>query len=75
MMNKPGDEWKVIIRTEEAAEILRDNGIPIGTVTLREGLKQRVFPFGDYIKMDGARDVFIVYPVMLQRWIKERTEA
>ena len=41
-----------------AVDYLRDVGFSIGKDTLQLGLQQRVFPFGDYIKVPapGGQD-------------------
>lgn len=59
------------ITPEQAAERLREIGMKITPVTIREGMAQGRFPFGDYIKTEKSC-VCYVYPRLLERWIAER---
>ena len=45
---------KAFVRPQVAVDYLRDVGFSIGKDTLQLGLQQRVFPFGDYIKIGRA---------------------
>lgn len=59
------------ITVQEAHKILRDHGMRIDMETLRNGLEQKVFPFGDCIRNENARE-FFVYPRLLDAWIEEK---
>lgn len=56
---------------EQATERLRAAGMKITADTVRRGMEQGRFPFGDYIKTDKSCVCF-VYPRLLERWISER---
>lgn len=60
-----------VINVANAVEILRKYGMRIDPNTLRKALEDRVFPFGDCIKM-GKSNVYHVYRRSLQEWIDER---
>ena len=57
------------ITPQEAVDRLREAGMKIGPQTLREGILQRVFPFGDAVEMEDP--VFWIYPRKLEAWIEE----
>lgn len=59
------------ISVQEAHDILRDHGMRIDPETLRNGLEQGVFPFGDCIRNPKSRE-FFVYPKLLEEWMAER---
>lgn len=59
------------ITPEEAADKLRALGMRISPATVREGMAQKIFPFGDYIKTNTSC-VCYVYPSLLEQWIRER---
>lgn len=64
---------QTVIRTytlEQAVNRLRDLGMSIGLKTLKAGLLQGVFPFGNCIELD--RDVIYIYASLFDRWIAER---
>lgn len=58
---------KATISTEAAARIMRRSGIPIETVTLRDGIEKGIFPFG--ICIPRSRKVFIVFKKKLSEWL------
>lgn len=60
-----------ILTVEEATEALRALGMRISPTTLRAGLEQNRFPFGDFIKTEKSCICYI-YPRLLERWIAER---
>ena len=65
------------ITVETAATILRKNGFKMSVDKLRAGLVQGIYPFGDVVQRhDGMlkNDCYDVYTVLLEKWIKERTE-
>lgn len=55
------------------AEILRDCGMKTSEETIRLGLQQGVFPFGECILQENGRKVCYIYKQLLERWIQERT--
>ncbi|MBR3570646.1 MAG: hypothetical protein IKN96_07615 [Oscillibacter sp.] len=63
----PGD----LMTTEETVRRLREVGMKTSRETLREGLAQRVFPFGDCVLTDKS-PVCYIYRPLLERWIAER---
>jgi hypothetical protein len=65
----------VTINAEEAAAMLRKVGISITAKTIRAGLRQRVFPFGDYIEAESKdeKPTVKIYTKLLRKFIEERT--
>ncbi|MFR4993977.1 MAG: hypothetical protein ACLTCV_04800 [Oscillospiraceae bacterium] len=57
----------------EAVERLRAAGMKISSDTLREGLLQRVFPFGSAVRMKET--ICWIYPRDLEDWIEEHLMA
>ena len=55
----------------EAACRMRAAGIPISTPTLREGLKQGVYPWGLCIETDRS-PVFQIFVRLFEQWLAER---
>ena len=62
----------ITITVEEACQRLRDIGMKISPETIRMGLKQKVFPFGDCIVSEKSAR-FFVYKKLLEDWIAKRT--
>ena len=62
------------LTTEEAVSLLRSAGMRISRQTLRDGIRQGVFPFGDCVRT-GRSQVFYIYRSKLCAWINERTGA
>lgn len=60
------------ISAEAASERLRALGLAISPTIVRDGLQQRVFPFGDCITTETSRKC-IVYTRLLDQWIAERS--
>lgn len=60
-----------LLTTEQAVVRLREVGMRISRETLRMGLQQRVFPFGDCVVTERSV-VCYVYRVKLEAWIAER---
>lgn len=57
----------------EATERLRAEGLRISPETLRSGIQQGVFPFGDCV-MDGDKVKWCyIYRTRLDAWIAEKT--
>ena len=70
-MERGGEKLKDILTVEEATEKLRSLGMRISPTTLRSGMEQGRFPFGDFIKTDKSC-VCYVYTRLLERWVEER---
>ena len=61
-----------VITAQEATEILRGEGMKINPETVRLGILQGQFPWGNII-MDGERVRSCwIYKEPLMRWIEER---
>lgn len=60
-----------VLTTEAAVIRLREAGMKISRETLRAGLEQRVFPFGDCVRAEKS-PVCWVYRRLLEDWIAER---
>lgn len=67
---------KSYLNPDETAKLLRDIGMKISATTVRKGLLQGRFLFGDSVKIseDGDEDswVFWIYPVPLKQFILEK---
>ena len=59
-----------VISVQQACTILKEHGCNVTPACLRAGLQQRVYPFGDAIKMQEW--VYDIYDVLLMKWIRER---
>lgn len=59
------------IKPEEAVERLRDMGMTISVPTLKQGIKDGVFPFGAAVQNKDCR--YYVFTVLFDKWIKERS--
>lgn len=62
----------VTLTTEETAEKLRALGMAISPQAVRDGIQQKIFPFGDCIQ-NGSSRRFLVYQTKLDEWIYERS--
>lgn len=62
------------ITVREAQKILESNGFKVTVARIEMGLRQRVYPFGDAVEMQGGSFVYAVYSTLLERWISERSE-
>lgn len=60
-----------VLNVAETTEILRAAGMRMTPETLRLGLKQGVYPFGDYVDRNG-NPVCCVYKKLLMQWMAER---
>jgi len=60
-----------ILTVQQATEKLREHGMSISAVTLRSGMAQGRFPFGDYIKTEKSCACYI-YSRLLEKWMAER---
>lgn len=60
------------LSVEETTEILREKGgLKISPATVRKGIEQGVFPFGDAIK-SGSGTKYTVYKTLFDKWYSER---
>lgn len=57
---------------QDAAQYLRDRGLSISSDTLRQGIRQGVYPFGLVIELDKS-PVYQIFKKQLDAWIAERT--
>lgn len=60
------------LTVQDAAQYLRDRGLSISPDTLRQGIKQGVYPLGIVIEMERS-PVFQIFKKQLDAWIAERT--
>lgn len=60
------------LTVQDTAQYLRDRGLSISPDTLRQGIKQGVYPFGIVIEMERS-PVFQIFKKQLDAWIAERT--
>lgn len=63
------------ITPARAAEILLEHGMRISAETLKYGLAQNKFPFGEAIASPQGTYTFYIYEKLLMQWIQEREEA
>lgn len=54
-----------------ATEIMRAAGISMTADTLRAGLEQGIYPFGDCVKREKG-PVYHIYKKLFDRWMNER---
>lgn len=64
----------VTLSTRQTIEKLRAAGLSISDDTLRNGLEQRVFPFGNVIRTSSGNPVVYIYGKLLDEWIEERED-
>ena len=62
-----------VLNIEAANVVLRNHGVRISPETLRSGIEQKVFPFGDCIRTKNGNPVFLVYQKQLDDWIEAHT--
>lgn len=60
-----------VLTPEKTSEYLRACGMHISAETVRWGLQQKVFPFGDVVE-GGKVPRFFVYKKLLDQWAAER---
>lgn len=63
------------LTAQEATERLRDAGLRISPETVREGIQQGVFPFGDCVMTDGRPKWCYVYATKLEAWIADKEDT
>lgn len=56
----------------EATERLRAEGLRISPETVRSGIQQGVFPFGDCVMEDGKVKWCYIYRTKLDAWISDK---
>lgn len=61
-----------VLTAAEATERLRAAGLRISPETLRAGIQQGVFPFGDCVMEGGKVKWCCAYSNLMESWIKER---
>lgn len=59
--------------TAQAAEKLRGLGLKISPETIRDGIEQGRFPFGECIEKKNGRNVYHVYTKLFTAWILDRS--
>ena len=59
----------------EAVELMRERGLRINPETLREGMMDRRYPFGECFKTSNGSVRCLVYKSLLLRWLDEREDA
>ena len=60
------------LTAQEATERLRAAGLRISAETVRDGIQQGVFPFGDCVMSGDKLKWCYIYANKLEAWIKER---
>jgi hypothetical protein len=63
-----------VLTAQEATEILRSEGLKISADTIRNGIQQGVFPFGDCVTEDGKVRWCYIYRPKLEAWIADKTK-
>ena len=56
----------------EATEKMRAMGIKISAETLRDGIEQKVYPFGDFVCKRTGGKVYTIYTKLFDEWVKAR---
>lgn len=56
---------------EQTAQRLRELGMKVSPDKIRNGLKQGVYPFGDFVDM-GKSPAFTIYTKLFNSWVAER---
>lgn len=59
----------ITVTPDEAAVIMRENGIKIGTEAVRAGIEQGAFPFGVSFMLN--KRVFIISKKKLYDWLED----
>lgn len=65
----------VTIRPEEAWQMLDSAGVKISKEKLKQGIRQKLWPWADYIAAEGERQeaVYIIYSMPFASWLAERS--
>ena len=61
-----------IITAAEAAERLRTMGMKVSPDTIREGIEQNRFSFGDVIRSKNGNPICFVYEKKLMEWASDK---
>lgn len=67
-------DTNIVIETltpKEAVEELRSMGMKISIDTLRDGIEQKIFPFGDCIQTKNGNPVYEIYRKKFDAWVEE----
>lgn len=60
-----------ILTPRDTAEYLRNRGMSTSEDTIRKGIDQGVFKFGDVVQT-GKAPVYYIYRALLDKWADER---
>ena len=71
-MTRGGEHMIEALTAAEATERLRAEGLKISPETVRHGIQQGVFPFGDCVTEDGKVKWCYIYGSKLDAWIRDR---
>ena len=63
------------ISAAEAVGLMRKRGLRINPETLREGMMDRRYPFGECFKTSNGSVRCLVYKSLLLQWLDEREDA
>lgn len=61
-----------VLTAAEATEWLRDEGLRISPDTIRDGIQQGVFPFGDCVMSGDKPRWCYIYVNKLEEWIQDK---
>lgn len=66
---------KVTIKPKQAYDMLQDAGIVLGLEKLKQGIRQGVWPWADYIaaEADNQDETYVIYALPFRRWLKEHS--
>ena len=69
------EEYHIMTLTvQEATERLRAMGVRISPDTLRDGIRQNIFPFGDHIETKAGNPVYLIYEKLFNQWAAQRAQ-
>ena len=58
----------------QAAQVMREMGIRVSPQTIREGLEQGKYPFGECIEKKSGRNVYHIYTRLFEEWLEGRID-
>lgn len=61
-----------VLTAAEATEWLRGEGLRISPDTIRDGIQQGIFPFGDCVMSGDKPRWCYIYANKLEEWIKDK---
>ena len=66
---------QVTIRPKQAYDMLQDAGVVLGIEKLKQGIRQGVWPWADYIAAESERqdETYIIYAIPFRRWLRARS--